>query len=94
MQIDTTLMSDDDKDAINFAVHRKVKIPRYEFRGVDHQGQPYSYTLFFKPAQFRAITIVGYPECATVANCAHLVDIWNRCNPRGVYSLIDPAVIE
>ena len=88
--IDTTLMSDDDKEAIEFAIRRGFKFPRYRANRIDHTGQPFVTEEYFKPVQFRAVTIVPFPECANIRNCLYLIGIWNASSAgRGSYELIN-----
>lgn len=90
----TTFMSEEDKKAVKFAINRHVPIHRYRYKGVDVDGYPYEYETFFTPAQFRAITTEPYPECVSAYNCSRLIDIWNRASARGIYTLLDPQIMQ
>jgi hypothetical protein len=93
-KLSTALMTFVDKEAVEFVINKKLPILRYNFKGLDWKNEEFEYTGFFAPAQLRAITAVGWPECATVENCTKLLGIWNKSNTRGKYTLLDAEVME
>jgi hypothetical protein len=54
--------------------------PSYRCTTIDHMGAPHVYEALFTPAQFRAVTIEPFPECATLRNCRHLLHVWNKAS--------------
>jgi hypothetical protein len=50
----------------------------YTYTGLDAEGKRYTYTRFFTPVQFRRITCVPFPACATRTNCDYLISAWNH----------------
>jgi hypothetical protein len=88
MDIVTTFMSAEDKEAVTYAKRIGFKFPRYRCTTVDQDGQPYVYEGYFIPIQFRTITAEGFPECARPEGCRRLVAVWNlaKC---GHYEVID-----
>lgn len=90
MEFDTTLMTDEDKEAIAYAKRRGFKFPVYRCTTTKVDNTIVTYEMFFKPIHFRPITSSPFPECATPKNCLHLIEIWNRAGAgRYKYELID-----
>jgi len=84
IKMQLTYMSDDDIEAVKFALQRGYHIPAYSMVGTAHDGTAISWERHFSPVQMRQITDGPYPECLTEANCRHLVTSWNG-DGRGNY---------
>lgn len=78
MEFDTTLMTDEDREAIARAKREGFVFPAYRCTRKQSDGSTYTYESFFKPVQFRPITKMPFPECANDRNCAWLIQLWNH----------------
>jgi hypothetical protein len=78
MEFDTTLMTDEDKEAVAQAKREGFIFPAYRCTRHRSDGSSYTYESFFKPVQFRLITEIPFPECANLENCMRLVENWNK----------------
>jgi len=72
------MMSDEDREAVEFAIKRGIKIPKYRAFGKTFDGKDFSQVREFTPVQFRAVTAQPFPECCTPTNLAHLIQVWNK----------------
>lgn len=82
-------MEPQEREDIERAKARGFVFSTYHCSTKDYKGNDYEYEALFSPAQFRAITAVPFPECATMKNCRHLLHIWNKAStdhPR-IYTL-------
>lgn len=77
-KLQLALMDPADREAIEHAQRRNFVFPSYSCTTKDHKGDDFYYEELFSPVQFRAITAVPFPECATMMNCQYLLYIWNK----------------